>query len=308
MIQTVMGELLASELGVTMCHEHLALDLSPVRGDDDSRFDDKDLVCQELLNMKALGVEAVVEVSCNDMGRDVGRLKEYSKICGLHIIASTGYYLEEYHSDFVKSSSSEELCEVFCREITQGIDGTDVKAGIIGEVASGEPRMGESERRVLIGAAMAGRKTGTAVTTHCQLGRLGLEQAELLLGQGMDPAKIILGHLDLADDRAYHKELLKMGVNIGFDTIGKISYLSDERRADNLMYLVEHGYEKQLVLSQDISRRSYFSKCGAYAGYMAVMRDFVPLLKERGIKEETLSALLIHNPARILDKKEIAAK
>lgn len=308
MIQTVMGELPASELGVTMCHEHLALDLSPVRGDKDSRFDDSDLVCQELLKMKALGVESVVEVSCNDMGRDVRRLKEYSKTCRLHIIASTGCYLEEYHSDIVKNSSPEELCQVFCREITEGIDGTDVKAGIIGEVASGEPRMGESERRVLQGAAMAGRKTGTAVTTHCQFGRLGLEQAKLLLGEGMDPAKIILGHLDLADDRAYYEELLKMGVNIGFDTIGKTGYLSDERRADNLMYLVEQGYEGQLVLSQDISRKSYFSKYGSYSGYMAVMKDFVPLLRERGIKEETLSALLVHNPARILDKAETAAK
>ena len=31
MIQTVMGELPAGELGVTMCHEHLAVDLSPDR-------------------------------------------------------------------------------------------------------------------------------------------------------------------------------------------------------------------------------------------------------------------------------------
>ena len=96
--------------------------------------------------------------------------------------------------------------------------------------------------------------------------------------------------------------MLGLGVNIGFDTIGKTGYLSDERRADNLMYLIERGYEKQLVLSQDISRKSYFSRYGTYSGYMTVMKDFVPLLKKRGIKDETLSALLIHNPARILDK------
>ena len=302
MIQTVMGELPAGELGVTMCHEHLAVDLSPVRGDEDSHFDDEELVTEELLKMKALGVEAVIEVSCNDMGRNVRRLKKYSGICGLHVIASTGYYLAEYHSDFVKNSSSEELCEVFCREITEGIDGTGIKAGIIGEVASGEPEMRESERRVLIAAGMSGKRTGTAVTTHCQLGRLGLEQSGLLMNQGMAPDKIILGHLDLADDRAYYEELLGLGVNIGFDTIGKTGYLSDERRADNLMYLIERGYEKQLVLSQDISRKSYFSRYGTYSGYMTVMKDFVPLLKKRGIKDETLSALLIHNPARILDK------
>jgi predicted metal-dependent phosphotriesterase family hydrolase len=36
---------------------------------------------------------------------------------------------------------------------------------------------------------------------------------------------------------------------------------------------------------------------------MAVMKNFVPLLKEKGIKKETLDKLLIYNPARILDKK-----
>lgn len=303
MIQTVKGAILASELGVTMCHEHLALDLSPVRGDQESNFDDSRLVCKEIEKMKALGVQSVIEVTCNDMGRDVRKLREYSETCGIHIVASTGYYLKEYHSEFVKNAAPEELCEVFCREITEGIDGTDIKAGIIGEVASGEPAMGESEKKVLTAAAMAGKITQTAVTTHCQLGKLGLEQLELLQRYGMESNKIILGHLDLANDRDYYETLLKTGVNIGFDTIGKTGYLGDEKRADNLMYLIERGWEEQIVLSQDISRKSYFSEYGTYSGYMAVMKNFVPLLKEKGIKKETLDKLLIYNPARILDKK-----
>ncbi len=102
MIQTVKGAIPASELGVTMCHEHLALDLSPVRGDQDSNFDDSRLVCKEIEKMKALGVQSVIEVTCNDMGRDVRKLREYSETCGIHIVASTGYYLKEYHSEFVK--------------------------------------------------------------------------------------------------------------------------------------------------------------------------------------------------------------
>ena len=128
MIQTVKGAIPASELGVTMCHEHLALDLSPVRGDQDSNFDDSRLVCKEIEKMKALGVQSVIEVTCNDMGRDVRKLREYSETCGIHIVASTGYYLKEYHSEFVKNAAPEELCEVFCREITEGIDGTDIAA------------------------------------------------------------------------------------------------------------------------------------------------------------------------------------
>ena len=303
MIQTVNGPISVKELGVTMCHEHLAVDLSRVRKDQDSNFDDRELICDEIEKMKAFGVQSIIEVSCNDMGRDVKTLRWYSNTCGIHIVASTGYYLEEYHSDFVRNSSPEELSEVFCKEITVGIDGTDIKAGIIGEVASGEPVMTESERKVLIAAALAGKRTKTAVTTHCQLGRLGLEQCELFHKYGMDPAKVILGHVDLANDKAYYEELLKQGVNLGFDTIGKTGYLSDEDRADNLMWLIERGWMDRIVLSQDISRKSYLSIYGKYAGYMTVMKNFVPMLKKRGIMQKDLDQMLIYNPARILEKE-----
>lgn len=304
MIQTVNGEISPEELGITMCHEHLALDLSPVRGDKDSDFDDTELILDEIRKMKAYGVKSIVEVTCNDMGRDAEKLRLYSKECGIHIIAATGFYLEEYHSDKVREASPEELSEIFCKDIWEGIDGTDIKAGVIGEVASGNPSMGPSEKNVLIAAALAGKQTGLAVTTHCQLGKLAMEQEKLFEKYGMNPAKVVLGHLDLANDRIYYEEVLKTGVNIGFDTIGKTAYLSDEDRADNLMWLLERGWEEQIVLSQDISRKSYLSNGGKYSGYMTVMKDFVPLLRERGIQSGTLNKLLIDNPARIFDKAD----
>lgn len=304
MIQTIKGPIAPEELGVTMCHEHLALDLSPVRGDFDSRFDDMNLIAEELMKMKSYGVRSVIEVTCSDMGRDPWKLKELSERCGIHVVAATGYYLEPYHTDFVRAAKVEELAEQFCMDILTGMDGTDLKAGIIGEVASSEPEIAPSEEKVLIAAAMAGKKTGCAVTTHCQLGKLALEQSSLLQRHGMNPDKIILGHLDLANDRRYYEEVLRTGVNIGFDTIGKTAYLSDEERADNLMWLIERGYEDKIVLSQDVSRKSYFSVTGCHSGYMAVMRDFIPLLKERGMTEETQNKLLIMNPVRIIDRPE----
>lgn len=304
MIQTIGGLIPPEDLGITMCHEHLALDLSPVRGEDDSNFNDMDLIRSEVMKMKAFGVQSVVEVSCNDMGRNPKQLNMLSERCGIHIVAATGFYLEPYHSDFVKHACPEELAEVFCHDIQVGMDGTNLKAGVIGEVASSEPDMAPSEEKVLIAAAIAGKKTGCAVTTHCQLGYLALEQSSLLQRHGMNPGKIILGHMDLMDNRRYHEEVLRTGVNIGFDTVGKTSYLSDEARADNLMWLIERGFEDRIVLSQDISRKSYLSVNGSHSGYMAVMKDFIPLLEARGLTEETKKKLLITNPARILDRAE----
>lgn len=301
MIRTVKGMMEAKDLGITMCHEHLALNLTRVRGDDDSDFSCEALIIEEVKQMMECGVQTVVEVTCNDMGRDVNQLLRISEACDLNIVCATGFYLWQYHPEHIQAVDAKAICDIFCRDIQEGIDGTGVKAGVIGEVASGQNEIAPSERKVLSAAARASIRTGLAVTTHCQLGMMALEQSLLLQGEGMDPDKIILGHLDLADDRAYYCKVLATGINIGFDTIGKISYLSDEVRADNLMYLLERGFEDHIVLSQDISRKSYLAVNKTYSGYMSVMKDFVPLLKKRGIQQKTLDKLLIKNPARILD-------
>jgi len=301
MIQTVKGRIEAKDLGITMCHEHLALNLAHVRGDDDSDFSCEALIMEEVKQMMEYEVQSVVEVTGNDMGRDVNRLLRISQACDLNIVCATGFYLWQYHPKPVLAGDVEAICDIFCRDIQEGIDGTAVKAGVIGEVASSQNEIAPSERKVLSAAAKASVRTGLAVTTHCQLGTMALEQSRLLQSEGMDPDNIILGHLDLANDRAYYGKILATGVNIGFDTIGKTSYLPDEARADNLMYLLECGFEDHIVLSQDISRKSYLAVNKTHSGYMRVMKEFVPLLKKRGIQQKTLDKLLIKNPARILD-------
>lgn len=301
MIQTVKGQMEAKDLGITMCHEHLALNLTRIRGDDDSDFSCEALIMEEVKRMMEYGVQTVIEVTCNDMGRDVNQLLRISKACDLNIVCATGFYLWQYHPKHIQDGDVEAICDIFCRDIQEGIDGTTVKAGVIGEVASSQYEIAPSEQKVLSAAARASIRTGMAVTTHCQLGAMALEQSALLQKEGMDPDKIILGHLDLSNEREYHCKVLETGVNIGFDTIGKTSYLSDEDRADNLMHLLERGFEGHIVLSQDISRKSYLAVNKTHAGYMRVMKDFVPLLKKKGIQQKTLDKLLITNPARILD-------
>lgn len=301
MVRTVKGDIKKEALGVTMCHEHIALDLSPVRGDTDSTFDDRALITEELLKLKELGCDAVIEVSCNDMGRDVLSLRDYSEATGLHIVASTGFYLESYHPDFVKESDVKDIARLFVREISKGIDDTGIKAGVIGEVASGKDGMAESEKKVLSAAAMAAAELGCAVTTHCQLGFLALEQSKLLQSFGMAADKIVLGHLDLADDMDYYKRVLETGVNIGFDTCGKYTYLPDEKRADNLVRLLELGYGSKIMLSNDISRISYLTKFGKFHGYTAVLGLMRKLLEERGVSYDEMKPMLVDNPARIFD-------
>lgn len=300
MIQTVLGPMEAPGLGVTMAHEHLSVDLGSVRGDEDSSFTYSDLVVSEALRLKESGVRSVVEVSCIDMGRNVRALQEISRASGLNVICSTGFYLEQYHPAWLADASIEKIEEVLERELTEGIDDTGVLAGVIGEIAGEKTHITDSERRVMIASAHVAARVGCAVTTHCQLGCMALEQADLLIGSGMRPEKIVLGHLDLADNLDYYRRVLATGVSIGFDTCGKTAYLADERRAENLVALAGEGYSSQIVLSTDISRQSYMHAKGGF-GYTAVMNRVLPMARGLGLSDKDEHTMLVDNPARIFD-------
>ena len=300
MIQTVLGPIESSKLGVTMAHEHLSVDLGSVRGDEDSVFSDSPLVRSEMERLRSSGVNSVVEVSCIDMGRNVRALADLSRASGLNIICSTGFYLEKYHPSWLKDAPVEKIEEVFRREFSEGIDGTGIKPGVIGEVAGEKTQITDAETKVMIAAAHVACEVGCAVTTHCQLGCMALKEADLLLGNGVSLQKVVLGHLDLANDLDYYRRVLARGVSIGFDTCGKVAYLADEQRARNLVTLAREGYAGQIVLSTDVSRQSYMHGKGGF-GYTAVMDRVLPMAREFGLAERDVRTMLVENPARIFD-------
>lgn len=296
-IRTVKGDINKEDMGITLSHEHLVIDLERVRNNKYSTYGYSDLIIKEVKKAKALGIRTFVEMTTIDMGRDVQQLKKISEECDVNIVAATGFYLNEYHYDFVEKEDKYFIANIFIKELTEGIDNTEIKAGVIGEIAFGK-EMRESEKKVFEAACIAHNKLGCAINTHCNLGTLAEKQIQIFEEYKVDPSKIILGHIDLSDNVEYMIKILDKGYNIAFDTIGKINYLSDEKRINNLIELILRGYEKQILLSQDVSRISYFTEKGFY-GFTNIMKKFIPELKNRGISEETITNLLINNPARI---------
>lgn len=300
MIETVCGSISKDQLGITMSHEHLILDLRAVRSDEESYITDIYEVIAEIMPLKKYHIKSFIELTTNDMGRDVRKLIKISKLTGFHIICATGFYLEAYHSKWLKEASVEEIAELFTKEITIGIAETNVKAGLIGEIATSYNHIYPSEEKVFEAAAKVSSKLGCPISTHCDMGTMGDVQSDLLIKGGVIPDKIILGHMDLNLNLIYHKNLLKKGVNLAFDTVSKTKYNSDEARANHLKKLLDLGYEDHLLLSQDVSRRSYFKKFNNQ-GYEAVMEYFLDLLRKEHVTETQIEKLLIKNPARILD-------
>lgn len=276
-------------------HEHLTIDLSGVKGDADCRMDDRDLVLGEMKRLAAAGAAAVVDQTCRGMGRNPDYTQGVADEAGLRVIHSTGYYKEPFLPKECYSMSREDMAALFVKELTQGMEGTSLKAGLIGEIGTGKGQIAPIERQIFEAASMAHRETGAPICTHTTLGTLGLEQLEIFRAYGVDLSRVVLSHIDLSGDVDYMLRLLDSGVNIAFDTVGKNNYQPDQGRMDWLTALCERGYQSQIVLSMDLTRVSNVKQLG----YDYLLTNFVPALLARGFRQTWLDALLVENPRRI---------
>jgi phosphotriesterase-related protein len=278
-------------------HEHVRIDLSGEKKDADCLLDEFDHIRDELSDLSRRGLRRIVDMSCRGMGRDYAYLDRMEAETGLEITASTGFYKAPFFPPVVESAGIEALAALLVADIETGVEGSGRKAGIIGEIGTSLGRMTQEEEKVFRAAAAAHEKTGVPISTHTTLGTLGREQTALLLSLGVDPARLIIGHLDLANDLEVILQVLDRGVSVEFDTIGKIKYLPDERRIEFIKACVDRGYSKQLFLSMDITRRSHLRANGGI-GYAYLMDSFVPRLREAGVREQALTDMLETNPDR----------
>ncbi len=301
-LRTVRGTLDATSVtGPVLAHEHLALDLSR---EADPRAvlgrAHREQVTAELAALREeYGLSLVVELTCRGMGRDAAALAEVSERSGVAVVAATGWYYEEFHPPEVASAGAAELEEVLVREIETGLDSTGVRPGVIGEVGSHGDAPNEAEARTLTAAARAAAATGLSLATHAQLGRGGLVQLDLLTAAGLPPHRVSVGHQDLLDSPAVHRELAAAGAYVAFDTVGKESYQSDETRLRLLLSLLDAGHAERVLLSCDVSRYGYLRSEGG-EGYGHLFRSFLPQVRAAGADDDLIDLLTRRNPLRFL--------
>jgi phosphotriesterase-related protein len=202
------------------------------------------------------------------------------------------------------------LADYMVKEIQQGMDGTEVRAGIIKVATSGE--MTSSEEKVLRAAARASLRTGAAITTHTDLGRLAIEQLDLLASEGADLRRVVVGHLGGWPDLDLHLEIARRGAYLGYDRVGKLHRQTDDTCAGLIEAMVAHGYLKQITVSHDTGVYMWGRFMGQLPAdlpshsmneqpsYSYVMRSFLPRLRRSGLTEADLTTMMVDNPARFL--------
>lgn len=327
MTQTVRGAVAAGRLGPALMHEHLNSLLPGNWLAGGNNVDRVEVAARALTPARAYGITTVVDVTpistSGALGRDVRVLAGISEALGLHVVAPSAFYKDPWLPEWVIEAGIDDLVAFHVREAREGIDGTDIKAGIYGEVGSSLRRITPNEQKCLRAVARAHRETGLPISTHCTLGTMASEQMALFREEGVDLERVILGHLDLAPDIEYLLPALASGATIAFDTIGKqwFDYVvpnppeggegetvkwtycrRDEARLDHLTNLLRRGYASQIVLSLDLTGYETYLNPDTIGdfGYSYLHQSFLPLLKERGVGQDEVDQMLVRNPARIL--------
>lgn len=287
--------------GYTLMHEHITIDLSKVKGDDDCVLDCFDETVSELKKLYGFGVRNIVDMTNKGMGQNPKYVLKVEKETGIKIINSTGYYKEPFFPSEVAEKSVEQLAEIMIHDLMTGFENTTIKAGMIGEIGTSKNKWEETEKKVFDAAVIAHKKTHKPIYTHTTLGTLAKEQAQYFIDNGIDPTKIIIGHIDLTQDLELIKEVLKLGVFVGFDTVGKNNYFPDTKRIEFLMDLEKTDLIRQVVLSEDLTRKSHLEFKGGI-GYSYLFETFLPQLRSAGFKEESIDQMLILNPLKIFEE------
>lgn len=286
--------------GYTLMHEHMTIDLSAVKQDEDCHLDCFDETVKELKELYKYGVRNIVEVSNIGMGRDISYINRIEEATGIQILKSTGWYKEPFIPKKYLSMTVQQLSQIMIDEIENGFEGMQHHADMIGEIGTSQNKWKKSERLLFDAAVIAHKKTGKPIYTHTTLATLADSQAEYLISQGVDPKKVVIGHVDLSKDITYIKKVLQTGVNVGFDTIGKQNYLPDEQRIQYLIELQKEDLLSQVVLSEDLTRKSHLRYKGGI-GYTYLFDTFLPKAEKAGLRNESIRQMLIENPKRILE-------
>jgi len=300
-IRTVLGDIDPNEVGVILPHEHLiAFPPVRVRPDLDYRLPSVENAIKEVSDYHDAGGSMICEMATHGYGRDVSALQEISRATGVHILSTTGFVFESIYPNLAFNATEEELVELFVRDITQGMDGSDVKAGWV-KCGSSYEKVTGTEKKVIRAAAKAALRTGVSITTHTSKGSMVFAQVELLTAEGLSPSRINIGHLDRYTlQPGYLFKLARTGVYFAFDNVGKLKYAPDSLRIEMLKMLIAEGFGKQILLSTDSGRQSYFKSYGGWPGFAYVLNTFIPMMQAAGISEEDIHALTVTNPRNFI--------
>lgn len=310
-ILTVTGFIDSDKISNTYVHEHLYTTATPaVAAENPSMvLTDLEKIEVDLRLFKQAGGNCIAEMTTIDYGRDVSKLFELSKQSGVYIVAVGGFNKGIYNRAFLENRAIDEIAQTLILEVTQGVGETGIHPGLL-KIGTSLNSILPWEEIGLRAVARASKATGVPITTHTQAGTMAKEQLDLFVEEGVDPASVILGHLDQLDDFDTHYQLIKRGAFLGYDSIPKTKYNTKERAIDYIIRFAKEGLHTQILISGDFARQNYFKGYGGELGLDYLLTSFKQELNQRLLEsgldaERIIDDLFINNPRRALSFKKV---
>ncbi|MCH2304429.1 MAG: phosphotriesterase-related protein [SAR202 cluster bacterium] len=313
-IMTVTGPIEPEKLGMTLTHEHIFCDQSREMGQGrNPLLNDIELAYEELMLYKNAGGQTLIDQTTKGLRGGVKdgatreilnephplAIRNMAKRTGLNIILGTGWYRQPYYPEYINQIKTNELTDEFIRDINIGIDDTDVRAGILGEIGADTTWISPAEERVFRAVARAHTQTGVTIATHTSGMTIGLDQLDLLEEEGVNLNRVIVGHCHSYNNHEYHLEIARRGAYLQFDRMGQMEGYEPNTWLALIVKLINAGYEKQILLSHDICARNNLVGYGGN-GYAYIATKLEPILNNLGVNQEQFKQLTIENPKRAL--------
>jgi phosphotriesterase-related protein len=313
-VNTVLGPVPASELGVVAVHEALLSVLPGAQYAPDISMDRSEIfqtLAAKLRDFREQGGKTIVDSTGMFHGRDLKLYEALSRSTGVHIVASTGLGPEEELGGYFLTPQTnpptpwpaEKFRDLFGKEITEGMVVPRVErraaAGIVATIAD-RAGMTPTEESLFRGSARAARDTG--VPLSIRFGADVLHDLDIVLDEQIGADRVLVGDLDRQDAKGSAVEVASRGAFVGIDHVGlndHADYLTDQERAALVLELVKGGHADKIILSGN--------SIGVAKGlpeynlpFSHVLTTFVPFLKSRGLGEDDARRILEDNPRNLL--------
>ena len=321
-VETVGGPVDSADLGRTYMHEHVFVLTPDVQqnypdewGDEQVRQDD---AVAKLSALAASGVRTIVDPTVIGLGRYIPRIQEVAaRVPDLNIVVATGCYTYQdvpffFHyrqaatRAMLGKDELEPMVPMFVGDITEGIAGTGVRAGML-KCSIDEPGLTPGVERVMRAVARAHLATGCPITVHTHPGtRQGLVVRRVMGEEGVEPDRVVLGHSGDTTDVDHLAELADAGFWLGMDRFGINVDTTFEARADTVVELCRRGCADRMVLSHDAACYIDWIEPDAFPfladwNYLHIETAVLPYLREHGVTEEQITTMLVDNPRRIFE-------
>lgn len=303
-IQTVLGDIDSKDIGLTLAHEHVMVDFIGADKTGKHRYKPDEvyrIMYPYLKGIADLGVKTFLDCTPIYLGRDPELLARLSKASGLNILTNTGLYKEPYLPPYAFDKPLEYLMKIWESEIIEGIEETGIKAGFI-KIAVNPGELIPIQKKIVRAAARVHLTTGATIASHTGHGIAALQELDIIEEEGAPADSLIVVHTGSEPDQSYHFKIAARGAWVEYDHLNRKSHANLEKNIRLIRDMLEKGYEDRLLISQDSGWYNVGQdRGGDIEDYDYLVKDFIPLLREKGVGEDTIHRLMVENPARAFE-------